>query len=83
MLQEIGKITDGLQGLIDPINILVTNADKGKNMEIANLLIDKGYTVQEVQDFIDVSRPQMDPILLKRRVRFEVKAEMEAEAKAS
>ena len=80
MLEDFKKIADGLQGIVDPINIMVTNLDKGKNKEIADLLIDKGFTVEEVQDFADVSRPQLDPYILKRRVRFEVMAEIAAEA---
>ncbi len=62
MLDGFKKIVDGLQEVIDPINPLVTNLTE-KNKEIASGLLASGFTIKEIIDFVDVSRPQLDPFL--------------------
>ncbi len=75
MLEGFKKVFDGVQEIFDPINIMTTNLTD-KNKEIAKGLIDSGFTTEQVQNFVDVSRPQLDPYLLECKVRYEVKQEL-------
>ena len=59
MLSGIRKVVEGVTDMVEPLNPLVTNMDN-KNKEIASHLLEAGYSVREVQDFVDVSRTQLD-----------------------
>ncbi len=62
MLDGLKKTIDGLSEMVEPLNPMVTNMTE-KNQEIATLLLEHGYTVKEVQDFVDVSRAQLDEFI--------------------
>ncbi len=62
MFQGIKKIVDGVGDIIEPLNPLVTDMTP-KNIEIATMLLEKGYSVSEIQDFVDVSRIQLDDFI--------------------
>ncbi len=78
MLEGFKKIVDGVQEVFDPINIMTTNLTD-KNKEIAKGLIESGFSIKEVQNFVDVSRPQLDPYLIEAKVRHDVRQEFLAE----
>ncbi len=62
MLDGLKKTIDGLSEMVEPLNPMVTNMTE-KNQEIATLLLEHGYTVKEIQDFVDVSRAQLDEFI--------------------
>lgn len=59
-LSGFKKVADGLQEILDPINPLVSSIDAHKNKEIAQGLLASGFTVEDIQQFADVSRVQLD-----------------------
>ena len=59
MFNGLKKIAEGVNDIVEPLNPLVTNMTP-KNKEIATSLLDNGFSVKEVQDFVDVSRNQLD-----------------------
>ena len=78
MLNGFKKIVDGIQEVVDPLNPMVSNLDSHKNKEIASGLLASGFSIEEITQFVDVSRSQLDPFL---KIEFEVNKRME-EAKA-
>lgn len=62
MLDGLKKIVEGVSDIVEPLNPLVTNMTD-KNKEIANLLLSKGYKAKEIEDFVDVSRNQLDEFI--------------------
>lgn len=62
MLKGFMKVVDGLTEIVEPINPMVTNMTP-KNKEIAAGLLASGFSVKEVQDFVDVSRSQLDSFI--------------------
>ncbi len=80
MLDGFKKIVDGIQEVVDPINPMVSSMDKHKNTEIAAGLLASGFTVEEIQQFVDVSRPQLDKFLeLEAAVLMRMQAKQQAE----
>ena len=63
ILSGFKKVVDGVQEIVDPINPMVSNLDNHKSKEIARGLLLSGFTVEEIQQFVDVSRSQLDPFL--------------------
>ncbi len=78
ILSGFKKIADGVQEVIDPLNPMVSNLDNHRNKEIAAGLLASGFTIEDIQQFVDVSRSQLDPFL---KLESEVNKRM-AEAKA-
>jgi len=64
----VTKINDGIQSLLDPVNPFITDLDD-KNKAIASHLLAEGISKEEIQNFVDVSRPQLDAFL---DIEFEV-----------
>ncbi len=62
MLDGLKKTIDGISEMVEPLNPMVTNMTE-KNQEIATLLLEHRYTVKEIQDFVDVSRAQLDEFI--------------------
>jgi len=58
----VKKINDGIQSILDPVNPFITDLTD-INKEIARHLLEQDITVQQIQDFVDVSRTQLDPYL--------------------
>ena len=63
MLDGFKKIVDGIQEVIDPLNPMVSNLDSHKNKEIAKGLLNSGFSIEDITQFVDVSRSQLDPYL--------------------
>ncbi len=63
MLDGFKKIVDGVQEVLDPINPMVSSMDKHRNTEIATGLLASGFSKEDIQQFVDVSRAQLDPFL--------------------
>lgn len=63
MLDGFRKIVDGVQEVLDPINPMTSNMDKHRNKEIAIGLLQSGFSVEDIQQFVDVSRVQLDDFL--------------------
>ena len=78
----IKTINDGIQGLFDPLNPLVTTINTNKNKEIASFLVKNDFTVQEIKDFVDISRVQLDPYIAEQVLRHEIRKEILEEAKS-
>ena len=79
MFDSIKKVTTGLTELTEVINPLITNLTD-KNKAIAVTLLDNGFTVKEIQDFVDVSRAQLDEWI---QIESEVRARIAAATKKS
>ncbi len=62
MLNGLKKIVNGVTEIVEPVNFLVTNLTP-KNKEVAICLLEAGFTVKEIQDFVDVSRTQLDEFI--------------------
>ena len=62
MFDSFKKIADGVTELIEPLNPMVTDMTQ-RNKEIATNMIAAGLTTKEIQDFVDVSRSQLDAYL--------------------
>lgn len=62
MLSGFKKVVDGLNEIVEPLNPLVTDMTE-KNKEIASGLLSSGFTVEEVENFVDVSRSQLDDFI--------------------
>ena len=60
--EGVKKINDGVQAMLDPINPFITDLTE-TNKQIASHLLETGITVQQIQDFVDISRTQLDPYL--------------------
>ena len=58
----VKQTINGLQSLTDFANPMVTNLTDD-NKKIAQHLLKAGITVQQITDFVDVSRAQLDPYL--------------------
>jgi len=56
-------VLDGLQEIIAPINPLVSNLENHRSKEIAKGLLASGFSIEDIQQFADVSRTQLDPFL--------------------
>ena len=63
MLEGFKKIVDGVQEVLDPINPMTSGMDKHRNEEIAIGLLGSGFSVEDIQQFVDVSRVQLDSFL--------------------
>ena len=63
MLEGFKQIVDGVQQVLDPINPMTSAMDKHRNQEIAIGLLTSGFSVEDIQQFVDVSRAQLDPFL--------------------
>jgi len=70
----VTQALNGLQSMTDFVNPMVTDLTPD-NKKIAQHLLNQGITVQEIKDFVDVSRAQLDPFL---DVEAEVRKRMEA-----
>lgn len=62
MLEGFKKVVDGLAEIVEPLNPLVTDMTP-KNQEIAAGLLASGFTVAEIEDFVDVSTSQLGDFL--------------------
>ena len=62
MLEGLKKIAEGVKEISEPINPFITDMTD-KNKEIATNLLSAGYSVKDVQNFVDVSRTQLDDFL--------------------
>ena len=59
MLEGFKKIVEGVNDIVEPLNPLVTNMTD-INKQIASGLLESGFSVKQIQDFVDVSRNQLD-----------------------
>lgn len=62
MLDGFKKVAEGLTEIIEPLNPMVTNMTE-KNKEIATGLLQSGFSVKQIQEFVDVSRTQLDEFI--------------------
>ena len=60
LITGMKKIYEGVSETLEGVNPLVTTMETNQNVNIAITLMDAGYSVSEIQDFIDVSRVQFD-----------------------
>lgn len=79
MFESIKKVATGLTEITEVVNPLITNMDK-KKVDIATTLLDAGFSVKEIQDFIDVSRAQFDEFI---EVEVEVRNRVAAATKSA
>ena len=61
-LSGFKTIYDGINEIVEPLNPLVTNMND-KNKEIASGLIASGFTIKEIEDFVDVSTKQLSDFI--------------------
>ncbi len=76
------EFNDGVQRMLDPINPLVTNLTD-KNKAIAELLFNAGVTAEEIGDFVDVSKAQLNPYMEELALKAKIKAELLEEMKTT
>ena len=77
ILEGLRGIVNGASQVIEGVNPGITTMDE-QNRTIASSLLASGLTIEQIQDFVDVSRIQLDKFL---EVEVEVQKRM-AEAKA-
>jgi len=69
VISGLKQIYNGASEVLEGVNPLITNMTE-KNQDIATLLLDSGYTPDDIQGFIDVSSIQFqDWVQLEMQVR--------------
>ena len=63
IIKGLSNVYNGLSEVVEGVNPLVTVIEDGKNKDIAIALLNAGYTVEDIQSFVDVSRVQLDEFL--------------------
>ena len=82
MLEGFKKIVEGVNDIIEPLNPMVTDMTDA-NKTIAKGLLDSGFSVKQIQDFVDVSRNQLDEFIeVEVLVIQRMKEQEQAKAKA-
>ena len=61
-MRQFKSTRDLLFDEMSELNPMVTKCDY-QNKEIAMLLLDQGYTIEQIQHFVSVSRTQLDQFL--------------------
>lgn len=74
------QVFAGLSTMTEDVNPLITNMTD-KNKEIASGLLQVGYTVEQIQDFVDVSRNQLDEFIEVESVVLQRMANKETDGK--
>ena len=78
MLEGFKMIVDGLQEVVAPINPMVSDIEKHRSKEIARGLLASGFSIEDIQQFADVSRVQLDQFL---EIEVEVQKRLKAATK--
>ena len=78
IVKGLTAVYNGLSEVVEGVNPLVSTMEDDGNQEIASALLNAGYTVEQIQNFVDVSRVQLDEFLT-----FEVEIAKRIKAKST
>ncbi len=62
-LSGFATVANGVMEIVASVSPTVSNLDNHRNKEIAKGLLASGFSVEDIQQFVDVSRVQLDPYL--------------------
>lgn len=60
IIDGLTKLYDGTIEVLEGVNPMVTTMSNETNQLIANTLLDKGFTKEQIMDFISVSKTQLE-----------------------
>ena len=63
IVKGLTAVYNGLSEVVEGVNPLVTTMEDKDNQDIAIGLLAAGYSIEQIQNFVDVSRVQLDEFL--------------------
>ncbi len=63
LIDGLTNVYNGLSQVVEGVNPLVSTMDDEGNQDIATALLSAGYTEDQIKNFVDVSRVQLDEFL--------------------